>query len=175
MGMNEISIWILIRRYDCLESDSDELQSSVHHFTLVPRLTFDDLKLSVFCWIGVEDDGSRVLKIRNYDNKLIPLSALLNGSKQEKPFIIDVVRVHQFCPAKKRSVPPGYIEAIKSKLGDLEKRVILAENSFPVVTSSHIQALEAEAFQLANCVSFLDRRLDELAPAHWKSQIGSPI
>ena len=50
-----------------------------------------------------------------------------------------------------------------------------AENSLPKVAFAHIQAVEETASQLANCVGFLDRRLDELAPSHWKTQIGSAV
>lgn len=175
MGISEINLWVLIRRYDQLESEEDvtDLESSLRRVTLPSGSTLDELKTSIYSWIGVEEDSTRVLKIRRHDNNLIPLSSLLSGSSKDKPFIIDIVRVHQFCPVEKRTIPPGYIDALKSKLANLEKRVMAAECALPEVASAHIQAVEEAASQLATCVGFLDRRLDELVPTDWKYQIGT--
>ena len=51
--------------------------------------------------------------------------------------------------------------------------MIEAENSLPQVASAHIEAVKEAASQLANCVGFLDRRVDELSPPHWKAQLNS--
>ncbi|KAK2589347.1 hypothetical protein KPH14_007892 [Odynerus spinipes] len=125
MGVSEINMWILIRRYDQIESENDKLQTSLNCFTVVPGLTLDELRISIYYWVGIEKNNNKVLKIRRYDNNLIPLSSLLRGSQKDKPFIIDVVGVHQFCPVEERSLPPGYIDAFKSKLASLEKRVMM--------------------------------------------------
>lgn len=50
-----------------------------------------------------------------------------------------------------------------------------AEKALPDITAAHIRAVEDATSQLANCLSFLDRRLDELAPADWRTQISSGI
>ncbi|XP_035728788.1 uncharacterized protein LOC118444533 isoform X1 [Vespa mandarinia] len=173
MGVSEISMWILIRRYDQIESENDTLQTTLNCFTVVPGVTLDELRISIYYWAGIEKDNNKVLKIRRYDNNLIPLSSLLRGSHKDKPFIIDVVGVHQFCPIEERSLPPGYLDAFKSKLANLEKRVMMVESFLPNMTSSHTRAVETMVTQLTNCVNFLDHRLDELAPQSWKSQIQS--
>ncbi|XP_046421501.1 uncharacterized protein [Neodiprion pinetum] len=175
MGISKIRVCVQIRRYDLLEGENDKLQTILQQVTLEPELTFDDLRLALFCLVGIEDDGSRVLKIRRHDNNLIPVSTLLNGSSKDKPFIVDVVRIHQYCLPKERSIPPGYVEALSLKLNNLEKRMILVENELPELEALRIAAIEDAASQLGSCVNFLDRRLDELAPPHWKAQIGSSI
>ncbi|KAF7385874.1 hypothetical protein HZH68_013211 [Vespula germanica] len=173
MGVSEINMWILIRRYDQIESENDTLQTTLNCFTVVPGVTLDELRISIYYWAGIEKDNNKVLKIRRHDNNLIPLSSLLRGSHKDKPFIIDVVGVHQFCPVEERSLPPGYLDAFKSKLANLEKRVMMVESFLPNMTSSHTRAVETMVTQLTNCVNFLDHRLDELAPQCWKSQIQS--
>ncbi|XP_034948554.1 uncharacterized protein [Chelonus insularis] len=175
MGMSEIQTWLLIRRYDKLESDSSKLQTSLQPLTLSPGLLGEELKSAIFRLIDVEDDNTRVLKIRRQDSNLIPLSTLLNGSTPEKPFIVDVAGVHQFCPVERRSIPPSYVDALQSKLNNLEKRIELAETAVPDLTNAHIHAVEDAAAQLTNCVNFLDRRLDELVPSAWKSQLNSTV
>lgn len=175
MGISEIGLWVLIRRYDQLESgDVIDGLEELHHVNLSSGSTFDELKSSIYSSIGMEEDCSKVLKIRRHDNNLIPFTSLLSGSSKDKPFIIDIVRVHQFCPVEKRTIPPGYIDVLKLKLTNLEERVMAVETSLPEVASTHIQAVEEAASQLATCVEFLDRRLDELSPPHWRAQIGAP-
>ncbi|KAH0555478.1 uncharacterized protein LOC123262500 [Cotesia glomerata] len=173
MGMKEINTWVLIRRYDKLESDTAKLQTSLQKLTLSHDMISDELKSLICRSIDVDDDGSRVFKIRRFDNNLIPLSTLLNGSSPERPFIIDVVEVHQYCPVETRTILPSYIDALQAKFKDLEKRVKLAETALPNLNDNHVKSVEDAATQLSTCLHFLDRRLDELIPASWQSQINS--
>ncbi|XP_012276238.1 uncharacterized protein LOC105697467 [Orussus abietinus] len=169
MGISEVSVWALIRRYDQLECNADDVQSCLCHLMLELNLSFEDLKFRIYRCIGIEDNGSRVIKVRQYNNSLVPLFALLNGSRKDRPFVIDVVNVHQFCPVEKRTVLPDYMDALKSKLHNLENRILLAEKTIPEVASTHSESIEEAATQLSGCVSYLDRRLDELAPFQWKA------
>lgn len=43
------------------------------------------------------------------------------------------------------------------------------------MTEARLQAVEDATLQLANCLSFLDRRLDELAPPDWRTRVSSGI
>lgn len=61
-----------------------DLESSLRRVTLPSGSTLDELKTSIYSWIGVEEDSTRVLKIRRHDNNLIPLSSLLSGSSKDK-------------------------------------------------------------------------------------------
>lgn len=175
MGMTEISTWVLIRRYDQIDSENKDAppRSTLRRLGLPANATLDETKSLIYRWIGLEQDGTTVLKIRRHDGNLVPVSALLNGSRKDKPIIIDVVNVHQFCPVQKRNIAPGYIDALKSKLQILEKRVVMAETALPEVANARIRAMEETASQIVSCVSFLDRRLDELAPPDWREQFKS--
>ncbi|KAL2731309.1 uncharacterized protein V1478_004854 [Vespula squamosa] len=84
MGVSEINMWILIRRYDQIESENDTLQTTLNCFTVVPGVTLDELRISIYYWAGIEKDNNKVLKIRRYDNNLVPLSSLLRGSNKDK-------------------------------------------------------------------------------------------
>ncbi|XP_011302854.1 uncharacterized protein [Fopius arisanus] len=175
MGMSEINTWVLIRRYDKLESEHTNLQTTLQLFTLTPNMVSEELKSSIFRWIGVEDDGSKFLKIRRHDNNLIPFSTLLSGATRDKPFIIDVVAIHQFCPVEQRTILPDYIDALRSSFYNLDNRVKLVEQAMPNLTTCQMQAFEETVSHISNCVSFLDRRLDELAPPIWRNQAKSAI
>ncbi|XP_053594519.1 uncharacterized protein LOC103570291 isoform X2 [Microplitis demolitor] len=155
------------------ESDAAKLQTSLQKLTLGHNLIPDELKSVIYRSIDIEDDSSRVLKVRRFDNNLIPMSTLLNGSSSEKPFIIDVVGVHQFCPVESRTILPSYIDAIQSKFTDLENRVKSAETSLPNLNDKYVKSIEDAATELSTCLHFLDRRLDELIPNSWQSQLNS--
>lgn len=66
------------------EHETGKIESNLHRLTLTSGSVAEDLRSIVFELIGMEDDGSRVLKIRRQDNNLIPLSTLLNGSSRNK-------------------------------------------------------------------------------------------
>lgn len=71
---------------EVLESEDDvkDLETTLRRVTLPSGSTLDELKSSIYSWIGVEEDSSRVLKIRRHDNNLVPLSSLLSGSTKDK-------------------------------------------------------------------------------------------
>lgn len=158
-----------------LDNENGQLQSCRQKLTLTSGIGSDELKNLIFRLIDIPDDGNRVLKIRRYDNNLIPQSTLLNGSTNEKPFIIDVVQVHQYCPVERRQILPGYIDALRETFYSVEKRVMIAEKTLPSLNDTQRQAVENTISQLSNCVSFLDRRLDELSPPAWITQANSVV
>ncbi|XP_031788984.1 uncharacterized protein LOC107982113 isoform X7 [Nasonia vitripennis] len=105
------------------ESDQNNIESLLRQVTLPSVFTFTELKSAIYSWANIKENQSHVIKLRRYDNSLVPLSALFQGSSKEKPFLMDVVKFHQFCTANIQSVSPDYTSIFKSKLEDLEKRI----------------------------------------------------
>ncbi|XP_031788983.1 uncharacterized protein LOC107982113 isoform X6 [Nasonia vitripennis] len=171
MGMTDKNLWILIRYYNYKESDQNNIESLLRQVTLPSVFTFTELKSAIYSWANIKENQSHVIKLRRYDNSLVPLSALFQGSSKEKPFLMDVVKFHQFCTANIQSVSPDYTSIFKSKLEDLEKRVVAIETAIPDLAVNQIRTVQNAVDKLANCVAYLDRRLEELAPADWKSQL----
>lgn len=133
----------------------------------------DDIKSCVFQAINLPDDGKRVLKFRRHDNNLVPHSTLLSGSTKEKPYIIDVVLVHQFCPVESRTIPEEYVDAFRKTCENIEKRVEIVEQTLPNLSEIKKQKITETIEEMSNLVSFLNRRIDELTPPEWKKQIDS--
>lgn len=75
------------------ESDTAKLQTSLQKLTLSHDMISDELKSSICRSIDVDDDGSRVFKIRRFDNNLIPLSTLLSESSPERYRLLIIIRV----------------------------------------------------------------------------------
>lgn len=51
---------------------------------LPPEATFEEIKSIVFSWIKIEDNNTKIVKIRRHDHTLIPYSALLQGTTRDK-------------------------------------------------------------------------------------------
>ncbi|XP_031788982.1 uncharacterized protein LOC107982113 isoform X5 [Nasonia vitripennis] len=78
------------------ESDQNNIESLLRQVTLPSVFTFTELKSAIYSWANIKENQSHVIKLRRYDNSLVPLSALFQGSSKEKPFLMDVVKFHQF-------------------------------------------------------------------------------
>lgn len=173
MGVESVTSWVTVRRYDQLDSRCNDVsQSPPLAMDLQHNFSFADLKCHVRTCLGLPEDGEVVMKLRRTDGTLLPLSCLLVGSSETEPFILDVVRIHQNTPACVRSaVPPPYIETVRSKLRCLEQRVERVESLIPELRSRRQASVERVLNQLASKVYFLDKRLDELVPPEWKGQL----
>ena len=64
--------------------NSDNIRTSLRQVVLPPLLTFTELKSMVYSWADISENDSKVIKIRQYNNCLIPLSGLFQGSSMEK-------------------------------------------------------------------------------------------
>ncbi|OXU31775.1 hypothetical protein TSAR_006773 [Trichomalopsis sarcophagae] len=84
MGMTDKNLWILIRYYNYKESDQNNIESLLRQVTLPSVFTFTELKSAIYSWANIKENQSYVIKLRRYDNSLVPLSALFQGSSKEK-------------------------------------------------------------------------------------------
>ncbi|XP_023727157.1 uncharacterized protein LOC111875280 [Cryptotermes secundus] len=173
MGVESVISWIAVRRFDQLDSSSDDVSESPPlPLELQRDSSFTDLRCRVRAWLGLPEDGGVVMKLRSSDGTLLPLSCLLAGNSDAEPFILDIARIHQTTPASVRSaLPPAYIETVRSKLRCLERRVERVESLIPELRSRHQASVEHVLHQLGSKVHFLDKRLDELVPSEWKGHL----
>ncbi|XP_058808216.1 uncharacterized protein LOC131673879 [Phymastichus coffea] len=161
-------LWFVIQRTDIHGLSNINYESmSVQKTLLPPHSTFEELKSIVFSKEKIEDNNSKIIKLRKYDNTLIPYSFLLQGCTKDKPFIIEIVNIHQFCQPDKRTISLDYVEAIKSKIIELEKRITALEKKMPNIAAIHNQKIEETVTQISNLITFLNRRVDELTPPDW--------
>lgn len=173
MGVESVTSWITVRRFDQLDSSSGDVpESPPLPLELQRDSSFTDLKCRVRAWVGLSEDGGVVMKLRMSNGTLLPLSSLLAGTSESEPLILDIVRIHQTTPASLRSaLPPSYIETVRSKLRCLERRVERVESLIPELRSRRQASVEHVLHQLGSKVRFLDKRVDELIPSEWKGHL----
>ncbi|XP_066993620.2 uncharacterized protein [Anabrus simplex] len=172
MGMEPVIAWVVVRRYDQLDAEGREEVSNTPPMIipLKPNSNFNELKIQIRDWLGLAENGNEIIKLRRSDEALITLSCLLGGSSEEKPYFLDIARIHQNSPASPRlAMSPTYIETVRSKLNNLEKRVERVESLVPEFRSQRLANIDRTLQQLGSKVNFLDKRLDELVPLEWKA------
>lgn len=172
MGLDSVTAWVIVRRYDEIESTAKD--SLVKTMPIAMKLkqnsNFNELKSQIRSWLGLPEHGI-VIKLRRKDEKLVTLTLLLEGSTEQNPFILDIARIHQNSPISPRlALSPSYVESVRSKINCLEKRVERVEMLVPEFQSRRMATIEQTMQQLSTKVNFLDKRLDELAPVEWKAQ-----
>lgn len=75
-------------------------------------------------------------------------------------------------PAQNRShLHAVYLEAVKSKIQTMDKRLNKMESLIPQMRVKREMQNERAICTLSTKVAFLERRLDQLTPEEWKSQI----
>ncbi|KAJ9596865.1 hypothetical protein L9F63_012121 [Diploptera punctata] len=173
MGIEFITAWIKVRRYDQLECISDEVSESPPlPIDLQQDSSFVSIKTQVRMWLGLPEENEVVMKLRRNDGFFITFSSLLSGSTESEPFILDIARVHQTTPASARTpFSPSYVETVRSKFKCLEKRVEHVETLIPELRTRRQASIENMLHELGSKVNFLDRRLDELLPLEWKAKM----
>ncbi|PSN36801.1 hypothetical protein C0J52_19386 [Blattella germanica] len=173
MGVESPTCWVIVRRYDELDSNMGKVsESQPLPITLQQDSSFASIKSQVKTWLGISEKHEVVMKLRRIDGTLMPFSSLLCGSTQAEPFILEIARVHQNTPASPRTpFSPSYIETVQSKLKYLEQRVEQVESSIPKLQSQRQASIEQTINQLGTKVHFLDKRLDELVPQEWKDRV----
>jgi hypothetical protein len=67
-----------------IESNSKMVENTLRQVMIPSTLTFAELKSTIYSWVNVEENNSKIVKLRRYDNNLIPLSTLLQGSSEQK-------------------------------------------------------------------------------------------
>ncbi|XP_050313211.1 uncharacterized protein LOC126748196 [Anthonomus grandis grandis] len=118
-----------------------------------------------------------VLKIRNPQNCLIPISFLVE--EDDPYFVIDVATISYFAGTTdkntKTPLQDAYIECVGNKIKSLESRISKAELYLPELEYKREAHMEDTVSALLNKMQFLNRRYDELHPNHKKSSLAQEV
>ncbi|XP_018325405.1 uncharacterized protein LOC108737188 [Agrilus planipennis] len=155
-----------VRRYDLIENPSITFAELELNETMDYNLIKGEIKKQ----LNISDELT--IKVRNGRNVLLPLSNLIQGSNSSNgSFFLDILKIHHNVPTVKRSIhlQDAYLDAIKQKVHSVESRLAHAEQLVPQLRWHHQTRIEETVHNLSTKVSFLDRRIDELMPAQWKT------
>ncbi|CAG9769648.1 unnamed protein product [Ceutorhynchus assimilis] len=159
MNFTKREILLKIRHFDL----ADEPETIERTLTIYPDMDYKLINSELYkiCEASPE---KQVLKIRNNDNFLIPISFLLEN---EDPYYnIDVATISCFAKTNNILLQDAYVDSVCNKVKSLESRVAQAELLLPQLEWRRQSYMEETVSGLLNKVQFLNRRFDELYPKY---------
>ncbi|CAH1173726.1 unnamed protein product [Phaedon cochleariae] len=159
MEFKKRTIYLKIRRSDMSAENHPVTKKT---FEIAPHTDASVIKneLQRICNIG----NDRVMKIRNKDGDLVPISFLADPSISETHFLIDVAMVSYVDKKNANLLQDAYVDAVQQKINSLESRIAQSELLLPQLEWRRQAYMEDTVNGLLNKVAFLNRRFDELLP-----------
>lgn len=154
-------IHLKIRRYDL----SDNPQIVKKTVELQDFIDYNAMKTDLRKICGI--NGDKVMKIRNEDGVLIPISFLLDSNDST---FIDIANVSYTGKNETQLLQDAYVDAVQQKIKSLESRVTQSEFLLPQLEWRRQAYMEETISALMNKVVFLNRRFDQLLP-QYKSKL----
>lgn len=158
MDLRKKIIEFKIRRYD--QSDNPDIVKKT--IELPDFLDYNTLKADLIKMCDVNED--KVIKIRNKDEVLVPISFLIDST--DTMFIIDIANVSYGGRSETKLLQDAYVDAVQQKIRSLESRVTQSEFLLPQLEWRRQAYMEETISGLMNKVVFLNRRFDELLLQH---------
>lgn len=155
MDSNKRIIHLKIRRYDL--SDNPEI---IKKTVELQDFDYNGMKNDLRKICGI--DGDKVMKIRNNDGVLIPISFLLDSDSS----FIDIANVSYTGKSETKLLQDAYVDAVHQKIKSLESRVTQSEFLLPQLEWRRQAYMEETISALMNKVVFLNRRFDLLLPRY---------
>ncbi|KAJ8921620.1 hypothetical protein NQ315_010529 [Exocentrus adspersus] len=162
MDFRRKTVHLRIRRYDLCENPNIQEKT----IELSPYTDCSNLKGELQKLFGINDE--KVIKIRNNDEVLVPVSFLLESKDWYVSishfFFIDVTNISYIDKNCASLLQDAYVDAVKQKIRTLESRIAQSELLLPQLEWRRQAYMEDTVCALTNKVAFLNRRFDELLP-----------
>lgn len=147
-----------IRRYDL--SQTPEI---VHKTVELPGFAdYNSLKMDLIKMFQITED--KVIKIRNKEEVLIPISFLIESL--DSTFFVDIANISCGGKNETKLLQDAYVDALQQKINSLESRVSQSELLVPQLEWKKQAYMEETINALMNKVQFLNKRYDELLPQY---------
>ncbi|KAK5650263.1 hypothetical protein RI129_001292 [Pyrocoelia pectoralis] len=161
-----LTINIKIRRFDLNENPEFE----VNQMDINPQLDYDGLKQHLYSYFGLNEDDDKVIKIRNHNLVLVPLTNLTEANSSDNFFVIDVAKI-QDTTRSTANLQDAYLDAVRQKIKNMESRVAKVESLMPQIQLRRQAHMEETVQNMSTRVAFLNKRIDDLTPPQWKSKM----
>ncbi|XP_078260842.1 uncharacterized protein LOC144596450 isoform X2 [Rhinoraja longicauda] len=163
-------IWIALKRLDL---NDDEI-TIVKDVWILQELDAAAAKQVIFHSFGLED-SILVLKLRNSQGSLIPISSKLNVNSKQSPYILEVVKLFQHVAPKPRTATLTVInKGLKNGLQSIMKRIERLEKLAPEIKMKWRNKLHEEMGLLNQKLHFLDQRMQVADSHNWKGMFKCP-
>ncbi|WAR06936.1 hypothetical protein MAR_016894 [Mya arenaria] len=137
-------IWIRLKRKDIGEENC----SGVFCVEISFGQSSQEIKEEISSTCSLCDLKNVVYKLRNHRGSLVPLTWNLAANSSSRPYLLEIVRVHQNIKPKPRSITIKSVnDTVKEKLTDIMSR---------------------EMKKVEQTLEFLDRRMHDAENVSWK-------
>ncbi|KAL4232846.1 hypothetical protein ACF0H5_007533 [Mactra antiquata] len=165
MAVEMKKIWIAVKRTDLGEDDT----SSLHCIDILENQSGQQIKHSILKSCNLCHNDPIVVKLRNHRGSLMPITWNIPANNLSKPYILEVVQVHQNVKARPRSVKiKNFNEATKEKISDIIKRIEKLEGAAPELKDKRNDRINKEMKEVEQMLEFLAKRMQDAETVKWK-------
>ncbi|XP_057668621.1 uncharacterized protein LOC130901334 [Diorhabda carinulata] len=159
MEFKKRTIYLTIRYLD----DSTDNPNTVKKIIEVsPHTDPNNLKTELYKICNISNE--KVMKIRNGEGDLVPISFLADPDIPDKYFQLDITNVSYIDRPAASLLQDAYVDAVQQKIRTLESRIAQSELLLPQLEWRRQAYMEDTVNGLLYKVGFLNRRFDELLP-----------
>ncbi|XP_053397617.1 uncharacterized protein LOC128556448 [Mercenaria mercenaria] len=158
-------IWIRSKRID----KGDVSGGEVYCIDINENQSGQQIKETILQTCDLCNHNNIVLKLRNHRGSLIPITWNLSANPSTRPYILEVVRIHQNIKAQPRSVKiKSYNETTKEKLTDITRRIEKLEAAAPELKQRRNDKINKEMKEVEQMLEFLAKRMEDAENVSWK-------
>ncbi|XP_052808500.1 uncharacterized protein LOC128237208 [Mya arenaria] len=158
-------IWIRLKRKDIGEENC----SGVFCVEISFGQSSQEIKEEISSTCSLCDLKNVVYKLRNHRGSLVPLTWNLAANSSSRPYLLEIVRVHQNIKPKPRSITIKSVnDTVKEKLTDIMSRIEKLENASPALKEKRNDKIDMEMKKVEQTLEFLDRRMHDAENVSWK-------
>ncbi|XP_031332791.1 uncharacterized protein LOC116163755 isoform X2 [Photinus pyralis] len=148
----------------------DKPEFEVKQIDINPNLDYNSLRQFLYSYFGLKEEDDKVIKIRNQNLILVPLTNLTEVNSSDNFFIIDIAKI-QDTTRSTVNLQDAYLDAVRQKIKNMESRVAKVESLMPQIQLRRQAHMEETVQNMSTRVAFLNKRIDDLTPPQWKSKM----
>ncbi|KAH3735755.1 uncharacterized protein LOC127851174 [Dreissena polymorpha] len=158
-------LWLRLKRKDL----GDEECSEVVCIDLKDSQSGHDIKEAILRSCNLYNLQNIVLKLRNHRGSIIPITWNVSANSSARPYVLEVVKIHQNIKAQPRSVKiRSYNDTVKEKLTDITQRIEKLEGEAPALKEKRSDKIDNDMKKVEQMLVFLEKRMQDAENVSWK-------
>ncbi|XP_072391334.1 uncharacterized protein [Diabrotica undecimpunctata] len=159
MEFKKRTVHLKIKYFDSSEETPEIVKKTIE---ILPHTDGNILKSELYKICNVNRE--KVMKIRNGEGALVPISFLADPNVPDRYFQIDITNISYVDRPAASLLQDAYVDAVQQKIRTLESRIAQSELLLPQLEWRRQAYMEDTVNGLMYKVGFLNRRFDELLP-----------
>ncbi|XP_042868787.1 uncharacterized protein LOC122251151 [Penaeus japonicus] len=175
-GRAPLTLWAFVTRYDLTHADVNGECNDNKPLVSVPmwpEWTARDVQTELKKALKLGQsavDSSLVLKVRNGEGMLLPMTPTALNSTSKQPLVIEVCAPHQHVTGTESgmdALPASFRKTVEGLINTYETRLAAVEAGLVGLESRRASVLEAEVRRIHDTLNFMSRRLELTQTPDW--------